>query len=71
MDFLVQDADLLYPDIPIFPNELLYLLASLFMELVIIFVFVRYFLLGFVNSPFTLLSPDGFCSGGRLGRPCP
>ena len=54
MDFLVQDADLLYPDIPIFPNELLYLLASLFMELVIIFVFVRYFFTWFCELPLHL-----------------
>ena len=50
----MQDADLLYPDIPIFPNELLYLLASLFMELVIIFVFVRYLMLWLWELPLHL-----------------
>ena len=45
MDFLVQDAGTLYPDFFIFPNELLYLFSFLFIELVIIFVFLRYFVL--------------------------
>ena len=54
MDFLVQDAGMLYPDIPIFPNELLYLFASLFVELVIIFIFVRYFVLWLWELPLHL-----------------
>ena len=54
MDFLVQDAGMLYPDFPIFPSELLCLFASLFMELVIIFIFVRYFVRWFWELPLHL-----------------
>ena len=43
MDFVVQDAGMLYPDFPTFPNELICHLASLFRDLVIIWIFVGYF----------------------------
>ena len=36
---------MLHPDYPIFPTELLYLLAFLFIELAIVCAFVRYLML--------------------------
>ena len=54
MDFLVQDANLVYQDFPNLPNEVLFLLASLFMEIVIIFAFAQYFTLWLWDLPLHL-----------------
>ena len=54
MDFLVQDANLMDQDFPNFPNEVLFLLASLFIEIVIVFAFVQYFTLWLWDLPLHL-----------------
>ena len=54
MDFLVQDANLMYQDFLNFPNEVLFLFASLFMEIVIILAFVQYFTLWLWDLPLHL-----------------
>ena len=54
MDFLVQDAGMMYPDSPMYPNELHHLIASALKELVITFIFVRYFVLWLWEFPLHL-----------------